>query len=162
VVGVALLLVIVVLLVVAFASLALGFTSELHDPAPTGRFDTAYTATGAGNTDDRPYLTITHEGGPTVDADDVVIKDESGNRITWHDVWTGGPQVESGEYVHIDGFGSDSTLDPICEAGDTYRFVVLNDAGNQLTMYEWSAPSPPDLPAGSPSDDDGDGVPNWC
>jgi len=143
-VGVALLLAIVVTLVAVFGSLALGFGDELSDPAPSGGFDTAYTATGEDNDGNGPYVTITHQGGPTADADDIVIKDEAGNQVTWSDVWTGGPVVRAGEYVHIDGVGSDDALQPICEAGDTYRIVVLNDAGNELTMYEWTAPSDPD------------------
>lgn len=97
-----------------------------------------------------------------MDGENIVIKDESGNEIAWADVWTGGPEVKAGEYVHIDGFDSDAVLDLICAAGDTYYVILQDDAGRSLIVNEWTAPTDPDLPAGSPSDADGDGIPDWC
>jgi len=160
-VGVVLMLAITVLLAATVASIALGFDDELQEPAPSGGFDQAYTPTGEDNTDNRPYVVLTHEVGRTVDAENIVIKDESGNSIRWNDVWTGGPEVKAGEYVHIDGFDSDSVLDPICEAGDTYRIVLKSDDGETLIVNEWEAPTDPQLPSGHPSNR-GDGIPTWC
>jgi flagellin-like protein len=162
VIGVILLVAIVVVLAAVFGTIAIGFTDQLREPAPTGGFETEYAADGAGNTDDRPYATITHEAGRTVDADDIVIRDESGNTVTWSDVWTAGETVEAGEYVHIDGFGSDSALDPICEAGQTYWIIIQGEEDETLLVTEWTVPAPPDLPSGSPSDSDNDGIPDWC
>lgn len=161
VIGVVLMVVIVVILAGVVASMALGFDQKLRDPAPSGSFDHDYEPTGEGNTDDRPYVLITHMTGRTVDADNIVIRDESGNEIKWADVWTGGPEVKAGEYVHVDGFDSDGVLDPICEAGHTYYVVLKNDEGTTITVNEWTANSDPDLPAGSPSNR-GDGIPTWC
>lgn len=162
VLGVVLLVALTVLLAATVASAGFGFWDRLDEPAPAGGFDRAYTASGEDNTDHRPYVTITHEVGRTVDADDVVIKDDSGNSIRWSDVWTGGPEVYAQEYVHIDGFGSDSVLDPICEAGQTYYVILRNDDGETLIFNEWTVPWDPELPAGSASDTDGDGIPDWC
>jgi flagellin-like protein len=162
VVGTVLLVAIVVVLAGVIATMAIGFEGELDEPAPAGAFDREYVATGEGNTDDRPYVTITHEIGRTVDADDVIIKDQSGNTIRWSEVWTGGPQVKAQEYVHIDGFDSDSVLDPICSEGDSYFVVLRNDDGETVIFNEWTATRDPDLPAGSSSDPDGDGIPDWC
>jgi len=162
VVGVVLLTAIAVVLAGVIATLALGFEGKLRDPAPSGGFDREYSPSGADNTDDRPYVTITHQVGRTIDAENVVIKDGSGNEITWSAVWTGGPEGYAQEYVHIDGFGSDGALDPICEAGQVYVVVLEDDDGNSLIVNEWEAPSDPDLPPGSPSDSDGDGIPDWC
>jgi hypothetical protein len=153
---------IVVILAAVFGTLAFGFEGQLRDPAPTGGFDRDYVPSGADNTNDRPYVVLTHDVGRTVDADRIIIKDGHGNQVTWEDVWTAGPEVRAGEYVHIDGFSSDGALDPICEAGDTYYIVVVDEEGDSLMINEWSAPSPPDLPPGSPSDSDGDGIPDWC
>jgi len=162
VVGAVLLVAIAVVLAGVIATMAIGFESELQEPAPNGAFDREYVATGQGNTDDRPYVKITHEIGRTVDADNVIIKDESGNTIRWSDVWTGGPQVKAQEYVHIDGFDSDGVLDPICREGQSYFVILRNDDGETVIFNEWTAPRGPELPAGSPSDSDGDGVPDWC
>lgn len=162
VVGVTLMVAIVVVLAAIFGAIALGFEEELQEPAPSGGFDREYVPTGEDNTDDRPYVVITHEIGRTVDADNIVVKDESGNTIRWSAVWTGGPEVHAGEYVHIDGFDSDGALDPICAEGDTYWIILENDDGETLMVNEWTAPAPPDLPSGSPSDSDGDGIPDWC
>jgi flagellin-like protein len=162
VVGVVLLTAIAVVLAGVLATLVIGFESELRDPAPAGGFDREYESSGAGNTADRPYVTVTHQVGRTIDAENVVIRDGAGNEITWSDVWTGGPEVHAQEYVHIDGFGSDGTLEPICEAGQTYVVVLEDGDGHSLIVNEWEAPTDPDLPPGSPSDSDGDGVPDWC
>jgi flagellin-like protein len=162
VVGTVLLVAIAVVLAGVIATMAIGFEAELDEPAPAGAFDREYVATGEGNTDNRPYVKITHEIGRTVDAENVVIKDESGNTIRWSEVWTGGPQVKAQEYVHVDGFDSDSALDPICSEGDSYFVILRNDDGETVIFNEWTAPRDPDLPAGSPSDSDGDGIPDWC
>lgn len=162
VVGIVLLMAIAVVLAGVLATLAVGFESELRDPAPSGGFDREYGPSGADNDADRPYVTITHQVGRTIDAENVVIKDSSGNEVTWSDVWTGGAEVHAQEYVHIDGFESDGVLEPICEAGQTYVVVLEDDDGHSLIVNEWEVPSDPDLPPGSSSDSDGDGIPDWC
>jgi len=162
VLGAVLMVAVVLLLAAVVGAFAVGFESKLWGPVPNGGFEQGYVPSGEDNTDDRPYIVITHEAGRTVDASNIVIKDESGNTVTWENVWTGGPEVRAGEYVHIDGFDSDSALDPICEAGDTYWVIVRDDEGRTVSINEWTAPSPPDLPPGSSSDDDGDGIPNRC
>lgn len=162
VIGTVLMVAIVVVLAAVIASVAIGFEDDLRDPVPSGDFEQAYQPTGEGNTDDRPYVVITHQIGRTVDGDKIVIRDESGNSIRWNDVWTGGPEVKAGEYIHIDGFDSDSVLDPICEAGDTYTIILERDQGDSYVVNEWVAPEDPNLPPTSTHDDDGDGIPNWC
>lgn len=160
-IGVLLLVAIVVLLAAAVGSIALGFQDQLREPVIVGEFETEYAADGGTNDDDRPFVNITYLGGPTLDGDDIVIEDGSGNSIAWNDVWTGGPRVYTNEYVHIDGNGTDGALDQICREGQTYTVEVHRD-GSQTLVEEWTAPHDPDLPAGSSSDDDGDGIPNWC
>jgi flagellin-like protein len=162
VVGAVLMVAIVILLAAVLSTMALGFEDELQEPAPSGAFDQEYVASGTDNTDDRPYVTITHNFGKTADADNIIIKDDAGNTIRWNDVWTGGPEVRAGEYVHIDGFQSDSALQPICEKGDSYWIIWEADDGDELVVNKWTAPSDPNLPPSSSSDDDGDGIPNWC
>lgn len=51
-------------------------------------------------------------------------------------------------------------LNPICEAGQTYRVVWERDDGGTVAVQEWTVLRDPNLPAGSPSD--GDGIPDWC
>lgn len=162
VVGVILMVGIVVILAAVVAMIVTGLGDEIGEPAPTGTFEYEYAASGEGNTDDRPYVNITYYTGETVDAENVEIIDDSGNTVTWADVWTGGSEINATEYVHIDGFGSDGALDPICEEGDSYRVVLRRDDGTSHTVTEWTAPRDPNLPSGSSSDNDGDGIPNWC
>lgn len=162
VVGIVLMTAIVVVLAAVVGGLALGFSDKLDQPPPAGGFAREYVSTGAGNTDNRPYVTITHQLGETVDGANVIISDDAGNEVRWVDVWTAGPRVRAGEYVHIDGFGSDSALDPICEEGDSYVVTVETDEGETLLVNRWTAPIDPTPPAGSPADSDGDGVVDWC
>lgn len=162
VVGAALMVTVVVLLALTVASMVIGFGDELRDPAPSGGFDRDYVPTGADNTDHRPYVVITHQVGRPVDAENVVIRDDAGNEVRWDQVWTGGPVVKASEHVHVDGFGSDAVLDPICEAGDGYRIVLETDEGEALLVNEWEAPTDPQLPPDASSDADGDGIPDWC
>ena len=147
VVGVVLLVGIVIVLAAVLANLGLGFSERLVSPAPQGAYTTEYRPDGAGNSG-YPYFVLTYEGGPTTDASNVYVRDESGNEVAWADVWTGGDRVETGEYVHIDGHLSDGTLDHVCEAGQVYRIVVRSDDGDTLMMMEFEVPSPPDPPAG--------------
>ncbi|MFC5368495.1 type IV pilin [Salinirubrum litoreum] len=162
VIGVVLMVAIVVALASIFGAIALGFEDKLQEPAPAGAYERAYTASGEGNTDDRPFVVITHQFGQSADASNIRIQDDAGNSIYWEDVWTGGPVVKVGESVHIDGFGSDSVLNPICDAGQTYWIIWEDDDGDALTVQKWTVPRDPRLPPGSPSDSDGDGIPNWC
>jgi len=161
VIGVVLMTAIVVVLAAVVASLALGFEAELREPAPVGGFEQSYVPDGADNTNDRPYIEIRHELGETVDAERIYIKDEAGNTIRWDNVWTGGPEVRAGEFVHIDGFQSDSVLDPICSEGDTYWVILQDDDGRSLVVNEWTAATDPQLPPSSPYNR-GDGIPTWC
>lgn len=162
VMGTVLMVAIVVLLAAVIASMAFGSEEQLQEPPPSGAFHQDYVASGADNTNDRPYVEITHQFGETADAENIIIKDEAGNTVTWNDVWTGGSEVKAGEFVHLDGFGSDSPLQPICEQGDSYWIIWEDDDGDALVVNKWTAPSDPNLPSGSSFDDDGDGIPNWC
>jgi flagellin-like protein len=162
VIGVVTMVAIVVVLAAVVATTVLGTDERLDDPPPAGGFGQEYVPSGVDNTQDRPYVEITHRVGRTVDGDDIVIRDDAGNEIAWSDVWTGGPEVKAGERVHIDGFGSDSGLQPICEAGDSYSVILRSDEGRRLIVNRWTAPTDPSLPSGSPSDTDGDGIPDWC
>ncbi|WP_240550475.1 type IV pilin [Halomicrobium salinisoli] len=161
VVGVVLVTAIVVALAALFATTALGFGDELREPAPTGSVAVEYVPSGEDNTDNRPYVTITYQSGDTADGDDIYVVDGDGNSVAWSDVWTGGPEVSAGEYIHVDGNQSDGALNDLCAAGQTYR-VVFRDGGRSTTVLDWTVPRDPSLPSSSSSDDDGDGIPDWC
>lgn len=162
IIGVSILIAIAIISGVIVAGTITQFGGEVSDPAPPGSFETSYQASGVGNTDHRPYVNITHELGQTVDADNILIKDESENTVKWSEVWTAGDLVKTGEYVHIDGFQSDGALDPICESGDTYKIIYKNDDGNTLLVYDWVAPTDPSLPSSAKTDSNDDGIPDWC
>jgi flagellin-like protein len=147
VIGVTLLVAIVVVLATVVAGMALGFGDELHSPAPQGGFTVDYYADGAGN-GGKPYFELTYESGPTSDASDIIVRDEAGNEVTWADVWTAGPEVEAGEYIHIDGDGSDGALEHVCELGQRFTVVVRRDDGGALPMMTYEIPRPPSEPTG--------------
>jgi len=65
---------------------------------------------------------LTLEGGQVEVGESFYITDSSGNEVRWDVVWTTAGPLTAGDYAHIDGYGSDSPLNPACE-GETYRFV---------------------------------------
>jgi flagellin-like protein len=132
VVGVVLMVAVTVLLAAVVGVMALGVTDRQPRVTPYATFDLAPVMDGSGNTNDRPYVEIVHEGAERIDAEEVYVVDHAGNEIRWDQVWTGGAVVEPGEYVHVDGYGSDGVLEPACE-GTTYRVVWRpDDAPDQV------------------------------
>lgn len=147
VVGTVLLVAIVLVLASVLANLGLGFTDRLRSPAPQGAYSTEYHPEGEDNSG-YPYFELTYEAGPTSDASNIYIRDESGNEVAWEDVWTAGEVVETGEHIHIDGYLSDGALDHVCEAGQEYLVIVRDDDGRTLMMMGFEVPTEPDPPAG--------------
>ena len=147
VVGTVLLVAIVLVLAAVLANLSLGFSDRLRSPAPQGAYSTEYHPGGEDN-GGYPYFELRYEGGPSSDASNIYVRDESGNEVAWADVWTAGDVVESGEYIHIDGYLSDGALDHVCEAGQEYLVIVRDDDGRTLMMMGFEAPSVPDPPSG--------------
>lgn len=135
---------IVVLLAAVIGTLALGFDDNLAEPAPMADFDTDYDPSGEGNDDNTPYLNLTFESGQTMDGDQVYVVDSDGNRVLWLDIWHGGPNVEPGQFVHVDGQGSDDALNEITE-GEVYK-VVWEGEGGQHIISEHEIETPPNPP----------------
>ncbi|ELZ78526.1 flagellin N-terminal-like domain-containing protein [Haloferax larsenii JCM 13917] len=144
VIGVALMLVVVVLLAAIVGLMVTGFGDTLREPRPHVAFDVAYHPDGEGNSGNGAYINISHDRGSFEDGDSVFVVDDSGNRLAWEDVWTGGPQVgPAGEYAHIDGEGSDSVLNPICTAGQHYRVIIEYEDGSSQILVDYEIPSDP-------------------
>jgi flagellin-like protein len=126
-VGVVLLVAIVVTLAgvtgAAFAGIEI---PDEESPTPLA-YDAEYTADGADN-GGRPYVTITVTGGRERVGEDTYLVDSEGNRVQWSSVWTAGETVTAGEYVHIDGHGSDGALATPC-FGVEYRVVRYTEDG---------------------------------
>lgn len=148
VVGAALMLVIVVLIAATFAVMAFGFADALREPTPQVAFETAYVADGAGNGGNGAYVNVSHVAGDVADGSAVYVRDESGNEIAWEDIWMGSSTISPGGYVHIDGHGTDSVLDPICEAGQTYYVVVERSDGSSAVLREVTVPTEPTATSG--------------
>jgi flagellin-like protein len=135
VVGVVLVVAIVVILAAVVGNLALGFGGSMGTPAPTFTVESDYQADGAGNTDDRPYLNITHTGGDTVDGTELFVVDGDGNAVAWADIWTGDETIKASDHVHVDGFGSDSALNPACQ-GTTYKLIHRPDQQSSNVLQD--------------------------
>ena len=85
VVGVALLLALVVVLAAVLGGLV-GIESP-PEPTPQYGCSTEYHTDGEGNTDDRPYVVLTLEGGEIEVGGQFYIVDGSGNEVRWDAVW---------------------------------------------------------------------------
>lgn len=133
VISVVLMVAITVVLAGLLGTVALSMGEELREPAPRESFAVSYSPLGEGRADDA-YLNVTHVGGESVDGRSVYIVDGDGNEVAWADVWTAGETVEPGEYVHVDGRGSDGALRVVADApsGFTYRVVWRSDGGSAV------------------------------
>lgn len=143
VIGVTLLVTMVVVLAAGVATVTLGFEEELASPSPQGGIATEIHPAGEDN-GGKPYFTLTYEGGPTSDATRIVIKDESGNTVTWDQVWTTNGDVTAGDYIHIDGDGSDGALDHVCEEDQRFYILFEDDGGETLSVTQYEVAVQPD------------------
>jgi len=145
VVGVALLVAIVVALAALLGGLLLGVESP-PDPTPQYSYGTEYHLDGEGNTNDRPYVTLTLEGGSIEVGESFYLVDSDGNEVRWDAVWTTSGPLTAGDRAHIDGYGSDAALNPVCE-GETYRFVHRPGDGESAVLAEIEIDRPATGPA---------------
>lgn len=149
VIGTVLLVAILVTLAGVFGAIAMGFGENLATPTPDHAvFEADYAADGADN-GGLAYVTIEHDTGERTDGEELYIKDSDGNTVAWMDVWTGNKWVEAGEYVHIDGKGSDCALNEISE-GEVYRLVQRHDGGSTTILNEVVIEEPPANPGMGP------------
>jgi len=111
VIGVILMVAITVILAAVIAVFVLGVGDSINDPAPNADFDTEYNTTGEN-------VTITHNGGETVDVARLSVLDESGSEL---------PDDLSGEEL---------------SAGDAFE-VNYNESGTVATEIQlrWSSES---------------------
>lgn len=123
---------IVVVLASTTALFLTGFGDELQAPPGPVTFDSDYHPDG-GASANGAYVNLTYTGGNAVSQEQVFIKDDAGNQVQWDDVWTADStdRIEPGEYVHIDGHGSDGALRPVCDAGQ--RYLLVFDPGDGMT-----------------------------
>lgn len=131
VIAVVLVVAITVIVAAVVGATALGFTDRLPDENPTNvAYDDVYVDGSDGG---QPYIEVTITAGRVSLSENAYIADESGNRVDWDAVWSGGEYLEAGETFVIDGLdngnGNDDALDRPCNQ-ETYR-VVEQSANNQ-------------------------------
>jgi flagellin-like protein len=130
VIGVVLVVAITVIVAAVVGATALGFTDRLPNENPTNvAYDETYhDGSGPGP----PSVNVTITAGRVSLSDSAYVADESGNRVDWEAVWSGGEYLEAGETFVIDGVGpDDGALDRPCDR-ETYR-VVDQSANNEST-----------------------------
>jgi len=147
-VGVIMMVAITVVLAALVGAMTTGMLeqSEVEEPS-FNTFDQEWVSNGEGNTNNRPYVNITHIGPEPADGSEIYIVDSDGNSIKWEDVWTAGSTVEPGEHVHVDGYGSDAILNHACK-GETYR-VVKRGSSSSRVLSEVTIPTRATGPAAS-------------
>lgn len=128
VIAVVLVVAITVIIAAVVGATALGFTDRLPNGTPTNvAYDETYVGGGDGG---RPSINVTITGGRVSLSDDAYVVDESGNRVAWTAIWSGGEYLEAGETFVIDGVdngnGMDDELNRPCNQ-ETYRVVDQSD-----------------------------------
>ncbi|MBX0297866.1 type IV pilin [Haloarcula nitratireducens] len=140
VIGVILMVAITVILAAVIATFVLGLGENLSSSAPQASFSFDYdsSATTPTNTTlgSGGALTITHDGGDTINSANLYIKDSDGNSVTdsyaehFSGAGTTGVDVSAGSSatVRVDG-------------GDTVRVIYQDDSGSSATLNEWTGPA---------------------
>ena len=125
VIGVILMVAITVILAAVIATFVLGLGDQISTTAPQASFSFDY---------DSDELTVTHDGGDTVDPANLYIRgssqdigDEDWNSIAETDV----SDVKAGDSATLD-----------VDDGDTIRVIYQSSTGEtSATLAEWSGPS---------------------
>lgn len=144
VIGAVLMVAVVVTLAATTTALLTGFGDALHEPQGPVSFDVDYRSDGDGP-GHGASINLTYTGGDALAQDQVIVRDDAGNQVRWGDVWTadGTDRVEPGDYVHIDGHGSDGELRQVCDARQRYILVFERTDGSTVVVDEYVVPTRP-------------------
>ena len=134
VIGVILMVAITVILAAVIGTFVLGLGENIEDTSPNAQFTTEYEESstngcqfdGAENND----LKITHESGPTINADRLTVS-EDGSDEDWAACSSSTDEVGAGDTASVD-VGSDSEV----------RLVWTAEGGGQEdTLTTWEGPN---------------------
>jgi len=138
VIGVILMVAITVILAAVIGTFVLGLGDQLQATTPQASF-------GFDTSDSKTVVTITHESGDTIDANNLEVKAattfndtddgtfETGNSATWNQL-TGDDSVSAGSTASIGANTEDF-------AGDTIRVVFSNpDSDSSSTLGKFEVP----------------------
>jgi len=130
VIGVILMVAITVILAAVIATFVLGLGDQVSSTAPQASFGFDYEEDTSGNFDGN--LTATHQGGATIDANELYIRGSSANNGAWSSMGYG-PSSEIKA-------GSDLTVE--VNNGDTVRVTYEpSDGGDTATLGKWTGPN---------------------
>jgi len=139
VIGVILMVAITVILAAVIGTFVLGLGESIEDNAPSASFTTSYEEGGAsGTTTCNPtdatnpgdLLEITHQSGPTIEADRLTVS-SNGTDQDWNGNCDGSTEVGSGDTANVE-VGSDSEV----------RLVWTAEGGGQTdTLTTWEGPN---------------------
>ena len=139
VIGVILMVAITVILAAVIGTFVLGLGESIEDNAPSSSFTTEYEEGGASTTSDScdpdtsttddDLLEMTHQSGPTIDADRLTVQVNGSDAVDWT-ACGGSSDVGSGDTAEID-----------VDAGSTARLIWTAEGGGQTdTLREWEGP----------------------
>jgi flagellin-like protein len=138
VIGVILMVAITVILAAVIGTFVLGLGDQVSDTTPSASFafdfDNSASVSGddlADSSSDGGELTITHDGGDTIQSSNIDIRDTDGNTVEGDkDVFTKITEVTAGTSTTIE-----------IDNDDTVRVVFVGDSGdNTATLGKFTAP----------------------
>ena len=139
VIGVILMVAITVILAAVIGTFVLGLGESIEDNAPSASFTTNYEENGASGpttcdpldgTTGNDLLEITHQSGPTIEADRLTVS-SNGTDQDWNGNCDGSTEVGSGDTANV-AVGSDSEV----------RLVWTAEGGGQTdTLTTWEGPN---------------------
>lgn len=129
VIGVILMVAITVILAAVIGSFVIGLGDQVQETAPNAQFTFDY---------DDDEVTITHDGGQTIDLTEDNLLVIGGQTADWEEV-TGDETVSAGDSATFDDSGGDSDITDV-EEGDTIRVVWEGAEGTSATLATDESP----------------------
>jgi flagellin-like protein len=131
VIGVILMVAITVILAAVIATFVLGLGDQISSTAPQASFGFDYEESGGGTYDGN--LTVTHNGGSSITANELFIRGAAGSNGDWTSVGSYGTNSDINA-------GDDVTIE--VDNDDTVRVTYeSSDGGDSATLGRWDGPN---------------------
>jgi len=133
VIGVILMVAITVILAAVIATFVLGLGDQISSTAPQASFSFEYEQGASPGSGD---LTVTHNGGATIEAGELFVRGATGASGSWSS-----SSVSSSTYAPTSDINAGDSVTVGVDSGDTVRITYEpSGGGDSATLGKWTGP----------------------